>query len=456
MRFEISASFPFSAQTVVEWHGRPGALQRLLPPWDGSELLREDEAFESGKRFEIGLDRLWGAKEWRRQFREVDPRRGFLDTQVSGPFASWSHRLEAHAVSESACELRETVDCEPPAGKGSDRKWEANTTEWLRRWFAHRHATARADLQFRQDLGNFAPLRVLISGGSGFLGTHLKAFLSAQGHSVCTLTRRPQAPDQIRWDPSHGEIEIRRLERFDAVAHLAGASLTSGRWTNARKKELWSSRVDATRFLTEALGQLEKPPGILLSGSGIGYYGDRADSIVDEASPRGDGFLAELCEAWERAAASAQPFVERIGFLRTGVVLDSRGGALAQMLPPFRMGLGGPIGSGSQWFPWIALEDWIRAVAWCLFRRKAAGPINLVAPEATRQRAFAQALGNALERPALLPAPRFALRALFGEMADEALLSSIRAQPAKLAALGYPFARPRLERALEVGFGRHL
>ncbi len=249
---------------------------------------------------------------------------------------------------------------------------------------------------------------------------------------------------------------MRRIEGLDAVVHLAGESLTSGRWSAQRKKELWGSRVGATKFLVEALAGLAKPPRLLLSGSGIGYYGNAGDAVCDEGSGRGSGFLAELCEAWEAAALKAAPFVERVALLRTGVVLHPAGGALAEMLPAFRWGLGGPIGGGQQWFPWIALDDWVRATTWCLFRRRAEGAINLVAPEAVRQERFAKALGAALRKPACLPVPKFGLRALFGEMADEALLSSTRAAPRRLSTLEYEFRYPELEPALADCFAPEL
>lgn len=282
-------------------------------------------------------------------------------------------------------------------------------------------------------------------GGSGFLGTHLQALLGAQGHSVCVVTRRKRSESDIRWDPAAGEIELGKLEGLDAVIHLAGENLTSGRWSEERKKRLWSSRVDATRFLVDAILRLENPPKVLLSGSGIGIYGSDPEKTFTERSARGGGFLADLCEAWEAAALRAESLNTRVCLLRTGVVIDPRGGALQKMLPAFRFGLGGPLGDGEQWLPWVSLEDWLGGVNWLLFDRRAKGAINLVAPEVLRQKDFARKLGEVLGRPAFLPVPKLALQTLLGEMADAALLSSIRAEPRRLEELGYQFALPRMD-----------
>ncbi len=310
--------------------------------------------------------------------------------------------------------------------------------------FAYRHWITRRDLELKRALPGFRTLKVAITGGSGFLGTQLKHLLGAQGHEVFVVTRSKLSETDIRWNPAAGEIELARLEGLDAIIHLAGESLTSGRWNEERKKRLWSSRVDATKFLVEAIERLESPPSVLLSGSGIGIYGSDPETVFTETSARGKGFLAELCEAWEAEASRAETVDTRVCFLRTGVVIDPRGGALAKMLPAFRFGFGGPLGDGQQWFPWISLEDWIGAVNWLIFAGKARGPVNLVAPEAVRQKEFARLLGKALKRPAFLPAPRFVISAVLGEMADEALLSSIRAEPGQLEATGYPFVLPDL------------
>ncbi len=454
MRFEKASPIPCSARELFEWHAMPGAFQRLSPPWQPVELIREDPGLDVGKRIELKLGTPIGTRTWLAEHVECTYGEGFVDTQLKGPFVSWTHRHRFRHIDEQNCELIDEIDFELPAGRAGAALAGDYTLEKLERSFAYRHAITRSDVGLGRQLPDFRSLRILISGGSGFLGTNLSAFLRAQGHEVKVLTRSPRLPGDVRWDPANGEVELPRLEGFDAVFHLAGANLSSARWTEARKRELWSSRVDATRFLVDALDRLEKPPSVFLGGSGIGYYGSAAEAVFDESSRRGEGFLAELCEAWEAAAWRAESLGCRVVNLRTGVVLDPRGGALAKMLPAFKLGGGGPLGSGAQWFPWIALEDWIRIATWCLFDRRIVGPVNLVAPGIVRQRDFAQILGKVLRRPAFLPAPRFALKMLLGEMADEALFASTNAVPAALGETDCDFALGELEVALRFCLGR--
>ena len=296
--------------------------------------------------------------------------------------------------------------------------------------------------------------RILISGGSGFLGRRLSASLSALGHELRILTRGPAGEGRLAWDPAAGSIDPQALEGAHAVIHLAGAGLSERRWSEAYKRVIWSSRIDSTRLLVEAMGQLERPPSVFLSASAVGFYGDGGERELTEESPRGSGFLAELCEAWESEANAARGLGLRVVNVRTGVVLSPEGGALKEMLPPFRLGLGGPMGSGKQWLPWIEIEDWVRALCFCLEEKACSGPFNLVAPGVVRQADFARSLGRAIGRPTGLPTPRFVLRAAVGEMADEALLVSSRALPKALEKQGFRFERGELATALPALFPR--
>ncbi|MEM9161127.1 MAG: TIGR01777 family oxidoreductase, partial [Verrucomicrobiota bacterium] len=255
--------------------------------------------------------------------------------------------------------------------------------------------------------------RVLISGGHGFLGSALKTRLASLGCETLVLTRSVRGAGDIRWNPAAREIEGEKLNGIDAVVHLAGESLTSGRWTKERKASFRSSRVEATDFLVEALGRCELPPKIFLCSSGIGVYGNSGYAICDESTGRGEGFLADLCVDWERAAMKAESFARRVVSLRTGVVLSPESGALKLMLPIFRKGLGGQIGDGKIWMSWIALEDWVEAVIFIL-GNELEGPVNLAAPEAVSNGAFTKALGKALGRPTVFPVPRFMLKGMYG------------------------------------------
>lgn len=293
-------------------------------------------------------------------------------------------------------------------------------------------------------------MKILISGASGLVGRWLVPDLEAAGHEVVRLVRDPAAAAEAGaayWRPSLGELDPAVLAGADAVVNLNGRSIGDDRWTKTVREELWSSRIDSTRTLVEAMRRAEPAPPVLVNASAIGFYGDRGESELDESAPRGDGFLAELAAAWEEAALAARDGGARVALLRFGMILG-RGGALARMLPIFKLGAGGPLGNGRQWWSWVAMEDVLGAVRTALEHPEAEGPINVVAPEATRCRDFAATLGGILHRPTVVPAPAFALRLALGEMADALLLASTRVTPGALAGLGYRHRLPRLDAAL--------
>jgi uncharacterized protein (TIGR01777 family) len=294
-------------------------------------------------------------------------------------------------------------------------------------------------------------MHVLVSGASGFMGSALVPTLIAGGHTVTRLVRSTPRPGQaeIPWNPVARSIGTPALEGLDAVVHLAGDNIASGRWTAAKKASIRNSRVQGTTVLCEALAQLVKPPKVLLSASAFGYYGDRGETILREESPPGTGFLAEVCQAWEAATAPAAQRGIRVVHLRFGMVLSPAGGALAKMLTPFRLGLGGVIGTGKQYMSWIALDDVLGAIDHALNTEALQGPVNVVAPSAVTNREFTITLGKVLRRPTWLPLPAFAVRLMFGEMGDALLLASTRVAPARLVASGYTFQYPELEQALQ-------
>ncbi len=293
-------------------------------------------------------------------------------------------------------------------------------------------------------------MRVLVSGSSGFIGSALVPFLSTSGHQLtCLVRRRPSANSMaIRWDPLKGEIDVDKLEGLEGVVHLAGEGLATGKWTADKKAKIRESRVSGTHLLCRALANLSRPPRVIVCASAIGYYGDRGEERLDEDSPPGSGFLAEVCREWE---AAAQPAVQRgirVVHVRLGVVLGPLGGAVALMLPPFTLGVGGRLGSGRQYMSWIALDDVLGGIGYALTHETLRGPVNLVAPMPVTNREFTRALGRVLRRPTVCPVPAFVLRWALGELADEALLASTRAIPTRLQAAGYPFQYPELDTAL--------
>jgi uncharacterized protein len=303
-------------------------------------------------------------------------------------------------------------------------------------------------------------MKIVIAGGSGFLGRPLAAALAEQGHEVVTLTRgdgprRGQTRSRAAgWTPN-GDVGpwAAEIEGAGAVVNLAGESIAGKRWTAAHKQRVLDSRVQATRSLVGAIQAAAAPPPVFVSGSAVGYYGPHGDDVVTEDTPPGLDFLARVCVQWETEALLAASDRTRVVCLRTGIVLEKDGGALPEMLPPFKFGVGGPVGSGRQYWPWIHRADWIALTMWALQSSAATGAINATAPNPVTNAEFARALGRAMRRPAFMPAPAFALRLLLGEMADALLLSGQRAVPARPERLGFTFRYPHLDPALAAIFG---
>jgi uncharacterized protein (TIGR01777 family) len=302
-------------------------------------------------------------------------------------------------------------------------------------------------------------VRIIVAGGTGFLGNPLAAGLAADGHDAVLLTRSVEPTSQglrpVAWSPDGSTgAWAAEVDGADAVINLAGESIAGRRWSTAHKHRILESRVQATRSLAAAIARAARPPRVFISGSAVGYYGPHGDEVVTEDTPGGGDFLARVCVQWEAEANQAAGSKTRVVCVRTGLVLARDGGALPQMLVPFKMGAGGPVGSGRQYWPWIHRADWIELIRWALRSESVAGPVNATAPEPARNAEFARALGHALHRPSFMPAPAFALRLILGEMADALLLTGQRAVPARALALGFTFKYSRLDDALAAILGK--
>ncbi len=294
-------------------------------------------------------------------------------------------------------------------------------------------------------------MKVLISGSYGLVGSASGRNLTSENHSITRLVRST-SQEGILWNPLQSFSDTAPLEGFDAVVHLAGESISEGRWNQARKNEIRVSRVEGTKNLCEALAKLSEPPRVLITASASGYYGDRGSEILTEESPAGDkGFLTEVCQEWEQATVAAAQKGIRVVNLRFGIILSKDGGALKKMLPPFRFGVGGKIGSGEQYWSWIDIDDIAGIISFCLNHESLQGPVNAVSPNPVSNAEFTKTLAHVLCRPAIFPMPAFAARVALGEMADDLLLAGARMHPAKLIAAGYTFRYPDLESSL-----RHL
>jgi uncharacterized protein len=284
-------------------------------------------------------------------------------------------------------------------------------------------------------------MRIWLTGGSGFIGRSLADYLRTRGHTVASLSRGSSDPTNPSW-------HLRNAGESDAVVHLAGENIAQ-RWNERVKERIYQSRVRGTRWLCDALAKLPKPPSTLICASGSAYYGDRADEILDEQSTAGTGFLAKVTQDWEAAAEPARAAGIRVVYLRIGLVLHPKGGALAKMLPAFRAGVAGKLGSGKQYWSWITLQDMLSAIEFLLDHFELSGPVNMVGPNPVTNEQFTKTLGTVLHRPTFFTAPRFGLRLIMGEMADEALFTSFRILPKRLQQAGFTFKHPELKPALE-------
>jgi uncharacterized protein (TIGR01777 family) len=450
--FEKRSLVAASARAAFDWHTRPGALERLSPPWESARLVRSDgirDGDVAELRVRVGpVERRWVARH-----RDFVDGVQFADEQIEGPFARWLHTHRFEPAGESACTMIDRVEYALPLGGLGRAVAGGFVARKLERMFDYRHATLADDLS-RHASAPAAPLTIVVSGASGLIGRQLCAFLSTGGHRVLRLVRRAaRGAGEIAWDPVAGTIDAARLEGVDAVVHLAGANVGDSRWTAARKRELIDSRVLPTSLLARTLAASTKRPAVLVSASAIGWYGTRPDT-VDERAAAGDDFLAELCVQWEAAAEPARAAGIRVVHPRIGIVLTPAGGALAKMLPAFKLGLGATLGDGAAPLSWVGADDVLAALHFALFRRDLDGPFNLTAPSPTTQGGLAAALGSALGHPPSLRVPAAALRLAVGELA-ESVLGSAAVIPTQLCAAGFRFAYPTLAGALDHVLGVH-
>lgn len=451
--FVMRSRMPASAEDLFQWHDRPGAFERLAPPWDRVEVLERSGGIGNGDRVTV---RMWlGPVSVRWSLRHADYVRGrqFRDIQISGPFASWVHTHSMVPESVDSSWLEDRIDYALPFGVLGRMFGRRIASDKLLGLFTYRHALTGADLAEHSRYRDRPRMRVLVSGAGGLVGSALVPFLTTGGHTVVRLVRGdgPSRDGVICWRPDRGEIDRSELEGFDAVIHLAGESIV-GRWNERKKQAILDSREQDTHLLAESFSGLTSPPRVLIGASAVGYYGTRGDTMLDESAPSGDLFLSDVCRRWEGAMSSAIFSDIRVAAVRFGVVLSPNGGALGQMLPPFRLGLGGRLGHGRQYFPWISREDAVGAIHHVMMN-DIQGPVNLVAPDQVTNMEFTRTLGSVLRRPAVAPVPGFVLRALFGSMADELLLASTRAVPSRLIESGYRFRHPDLRGALEAMLG---
>jgi uncharacterized protein len=452
--FSFKSHFPCSADELYAWHSRPGALERLIPPWEKTTVVSKAGGIAPGGRVEMRMH--LGPVPYRWQALHIDDNPGvmFRDIQLKGPFSSWSH---SHLFTDSGSGslLEDRIEFRLPGHALLPDILKNQVHDILQRTFRYRHATLFEDLIAHHRYSS-RPLRILITGASGVLGRALLPFLTTGGHRVWTLVRRPPDPgkQEIRWDPMAGTIDRQALPELDAVIHLAGEYIGLNRWTDEKKQRVIDSRVKGTALLARTLAAMSVPPKAFLSASAVGFYGDGGDSLLDEGAAAGRDFISTVCNLWEKETAPAEAAGIRTVLMRIGVVLTPRGGALQQLLTTVPAGFFRRFGSGEQYVSWIGIDDTITAMLHCLNCPGLRGPVNIAAPTPVTNTELMRTLGKVLHRPLLPPLSGWILRTIYGQMATEVLLSGNAVSSAKLTASGFHFRHPALEGLLRRQLGR--
>jgi len=452
--YERRSTMPVPVDELYAWHTRPGAFERLAPPWQHPRVVERAGTIADGDRLVMEVPIGPAHVRWVAVHREHVPGHQFVDVQEKGPFALWRHRHVFEPEGDTHSVLRDSVEYELPGPPAVTRVAAGAAQRRLERLFDFRHARTRDDLERHAAYAGRPRLKVAIGGASGFVGAHLAAFLTSGGHEVVRLTRRRgREPGWVQWDPAHGHVDLAALDGVDAIVNLAGASLAS-LWTAARRREILDSRRQTTGLVATAAASLPRPPSVVVSASAIGYYGSRGAEELTEDSPAGHGFLSEVCRVWEDALEPARATGVRTVSLRFSPVLGGAGGMLPLMALPFKAALGTRLGDGEQWMSWVAIDDLVGAALLALFDEGLSGPVNVTAPRPVTNREFTATLAGVVRRPAPFAAPRAVLEKGLGDMGREMLLTSQRVRPARLEEAGFRWLFPDLEAALRFELGR--
>ncbi|AWM40680.1 Epimerase family protein [Gemmata obscuriglobus] len=461
--FTLRSPMPVSADELYAWHARPLAFRRLAPPWEDTQVVKQEGAFGTeGFRVTLRTNVVGPVSgTWLAESYNFRPGLGFRDRQLEGPFAAFNHNHEFIPNGPDHSFLEDRIEYRVPLGWPGRVLGSGIVKRRLAQVFAYRHFITASDLARHAKFADRPRLTVAVTGSRGLVGSELVPLLTTGGHRVVRLLTgdaRPPYDDGTTWTSWKPDAPLASsaLEGVDALVHLAGDNVAEGRWTAAKKQKIVDSRDGPTRALVQSLVALpaERRPKVFVCASAVGFYGDRGEEELTEESAAGTGFFPEVTKKWEEACAPARDAGIRVVNLRIGVVLSPKGGALGKQLLAFKAGGGAVLGSGRQFVPWITVNDTAGAIYHTLMNESVSGPVNIVGPNPVTNREFTKALGRVLNRPAFLWLPRFALRALFGEIADEALLASMKARPAKLAMTGFTFSHTELEPALRFLLGR--
>ncbi|MDT8369934.1 MAG: TIGR01777 family oxidoreductase, partial [Longimicrobiales bacterium] len=454
-RSRFTTELPVDRATAFAWHERPGAFERLAPPWERIQVVERVGGIRDGRvTLRVARGPLHFTWSLRHEGFVADER--FVDVQEEGPFARWRHLHRFEDRPEGLAALHDEIEWAPPLGAAGDAIASSIIERDLDRSFRFRQTRLSHDLADHARWADRPRLRVAISGSSGMIGSALSHLLTTGGHTVIPLVRseaRAREGEGILFDIEAERIDADALRGVDAVVHLAGEPIQALRWTDEKKRAIRESRVRGTALLSRALAELRDGPGTLVCASAVGFHGDGGERILDEEAPRGRGFLAETVEAWEGATRRAEGAGLRVVKVRLGVVLSASGGALAGMLPIFRAGAAGRLGSGRQYMPWIDLDDATGIFHHALMDANVHGVLLGAAPHPVPNATFTDTLGRIVKRPTWIPVPSLALRAGLGEMGRELLLAGQRVRPRRTLAAGYGFRFEHLEDSLRHQLG---
>ena len=452
-QYRLESVLPFDRKQVFEWHLRPGAFERLTPPWADVEVLEKSGEISEGGTVLLRVTRGPVSVKWRVKHTDFEHGALFTDEQVKGPFAHWKHSHRFSDAPEGGTRYVDEVDWDLPAGPLLKLVGGAAAArKELERMFEFRHQRLHDDLTLINRYSG-PKLRVAISGARGLLGSSLSSFLTTAGHTVLPLVRGKAEPGEISWNIAREYVDMERLEGIDVLVHLAGEPISGGRWNRERKQRILESREKGTQVLARAVSSLRRPPKLVIGASAIGYYGNRGDQLLTEDSKPGKGFLAKVTRRWEDAWAPLRGRSARVVIMRFGMLLSPAGGALGTMILPFKAGVGGRLGSGKQYVSWLDLDDAVGLIYHAMHRPTLRGVLNATAPQAVTNATFTTILGQVLGRPTLLPVPGLAVKTLFGEMGEELLLQGQRVLPQRAETTNYQFLRPALEDSLRFQLG---
>jgi len=442
-------------EETFAWHERKGSFRRLMPPWEVAEEVRADDTLEDGAqrifKFPMGPVKM----KWIARHSAYNPPHSFEDDMLKGPFKSWHHKHEFQQKEDGSSIVFDQVNYKLPLGPLGKLVAGRMVRKRIERMFYARQIRLERDLKRHSEFAHLARKKILIAGSSGLIGRQLVAFLDTGGHEIWRLVRREpkKGENELRWTPSKGEINSEEIEGFDVIIHLGGAGIGDKRWSKKRMKLIEDSRVNSTNLLAKTITNLKNKPELFMVASAMGWYGDRGDEHLTENSTPGQGFLPQICGNWENAVKPVTESGIRTINLRTGIVLDATGGALQKMLLPAKLGAGGPIGRGRQWYSWISMDDQIYSMHHLMMKQECAGVYNISSPSPVRQKKFAKYLGKVLRRPAFIPTPPLAIRFLFGKMGVALTTESTKVIPERLIDSGYVFEHPELEPALRDSLG---